>query len=42
MLATGPKLTGSNLAESDGFLRVINIHSTASFGGEVKLSGLMS
>jgi hypothetical protein len=27
---------GSNLAESDGFLRVIKIHNITSFGGDVK------
>jgi hypothetical protein len=29
---------GSNPAEDDGFLRAIRIHSTTSFGWEVKLS----
>jgi hypothetical protein len=29
---------GLNLAEDDGFLRAIKIHSTASFEGEVKPS----
>jgi hypothetical protein len=38
MLAIGPKLCGSNTAEDNGFLRAIKIHSTASFGGEVKPS----
>jgi hypothetical protein len=33
-----PRLAGSNLAEDDGFLRVIKIRSTTSFGGEVKSS----
>jgi hypothetical protein len=37
MLAIGPKFTGSNPAENDGFLRTIKIRST-SFGGEVKPS----
>jgi hypothetical protein len=37
-LPLDPRFTGSNLAEDDGFLRVIKIHSTTSFGGEVKLS----
>jgi hypothetical protein len=27
---------GSNPAENDGFLRAVKIHSTTSFGGEVK------
>jgi hypothetical protein len=31
-----PRLTGSNPAESDGFLRVIKIGGMPSFGGEVK------
>jgi hypothetical protein len=38
VLATGPKVAGSILAEVDGFLRVIKIRSTTSFGGEVKPS----
>jgi hypothetical protein len=33
-----PKLGGSNPEEDDGFLKVIKILSTPSFGGEVKLS----
>jgi hypothetical protein len=37
MLAIGPKFTGSNPTENDGFLRTIKIRST-SFGGEVKPS----
>jgi hypothetical protein len=37
-LPLDPRFAGSNLAEDDGFLRVIKIHSTTSFGGEVKLS----
>jgi hypothetical protein len=38
VLATGPdpRFSGSNPAENDGFLRVIKIRSTTSFGGEVK------
>jgi hypothetical protein len=35
VLATGPKVAGSIPAEIDGFLRVIKIRSTISFGGEV-------
>jgi hypothetical protein len=31
-----PRFAGSNPAEDDGFLRAIKIHSTTSFGGEVK------
>jgi hypothetical protein len=31
---------GSNLAEDNGFLRAIKIHSTPSYRGEVKLSAL--
>jgi hypothetical protein len=38
VLAIGPKLTGSNPAEGDGLLMAIKIHSTTSFGGEVKPS----
>jgi hypothetical protein len=34
----GPRFAGSDPAEEDGFLRVINICSTTSFRGEVKLS----
>jgi hypothetical protein len=33
-----PRFTGSNPAEDDGFLRVIKIRITTSFGGEVKPS----
>jgi hypothetical protein len=33
-----PRLAGSILTEVDGFLRVIKIRSTTSFGGEVKPS----
>jgi hypothetical protein len=36
VLAIGPKVAGSNQAESDEFLRAINIRGTTSFGGEVK------
>jgi hypothetical protein len=32
------RFTGSNPAEDNGFLMAIKIHSTTSFGGEVKLS----
>jgi hypothetical protein len=32
VLATGPKVAGSIPAEVDGFLRVIRIRSTTSFG----------
>jgi hypothetical protein len=35
VLATGPKVRGF---DGDGFLRVIKIRSTTSFGGEVKPS----
>jgi hypothetical protein len=40
VLATGPKFgpAGSIPTEGDGFLRVIKIRSTTSFGGEVKPS----
>jgi hypothetical protein len=38
VLAIGLKLTGSNPAEGDGLLVAIKIHSTTSFGGEVKPS----
>jgi hypothetical protein len=31
-----PRFTGSNLAEDDGFLRAIRMHSMTSFRGEVK------
>jgi hypothetical protein len=33
-----PRFAGLNLAEDDGFLMAIKIHTTASFGGEVKPS----
>jgi hypothetical protein len=36
VLAIVPKFRGSNPAEGDGFLRVIKIRITPSFGGEVK------
>jgi hypothetical protein len=32
------RFAGSNAAKDDGFLRAIKIHSTTSFGGEVKQS----
>jgi hypothetical protein len=35
---TDPRFAGSNPTEGDGFLRVINIGSTPSFGREVKPS----
>jgi hypothetical protein len=38
VLAIGPKVCGLKPARGDGFLRVIKIRSTLSFGGEVKLS----
>jgi hypothetical protein len=31
-----PKFAGSNPEEGDGFLRVIKIRRTPSFGGEIK------
>jgi hypothetical protein len=37
-LPLDPRFAGSNPAEDDGFLRSIKIHSTPSFGGEVKPS----
>jgi hypothetical protein len=37
-LPLDPRFKGSNLAEDAGFLRVIEIRSTTSFGGEVKQS----
>jgi hypothetical protein len=37
-LPLGPRFAGSNPAEDDGFLRVIKIRNTTSFGGEVKSS----
>jgi hypothetical protein len=39
-LATRPKVCRSNLVESNGFLRVIKIYSTTSFGGEIKPSAM--
>jgi hypothetical protein len=42
VLAIGPKVAGSNQAESDGFLRAINIRGTTSFGGGSKVVGPMS
>jgi hypothetical protein len=38
VLATGPKVRGFDPTEVDGFLRVIKIRSTTSFGEEVKPS----
>jgi hypothetical protein len=38
MLAVGPKVDGSNLAESNGFLRAIEIRGTTSFREEVQPS----
>jgi hypothetical protein len=38
VLATGPKVGGSNPTEGDGFKREITIRSTPSFGREVKPS----
>jgi hypothetical protein len=35
-LPLDPRFMGSNLAKDDGFLRVIHIHSTNFFTGEVK------
>jgi hypothetical protein len=37
VLAIGPKVRRFKPSWGNGFLRVINIHSTPSFGGEVKL-----
>jgi hypothetical protein len=37
-LPPDPRFAGSNPAEDNGFLRVIKIRSTTSFGGEVKSS----
>jgi hypothetical protein len=37
-LPLNPRFAGSNPTEYDGFLRVIKISSSTSFGGEVKLS----
>jgi hypothetical protein len=36
VLAIGPKVFGFNLAKGDGFLKVIQICSMPSFGGDVK------
>jgi hypothetical protein len=36
-LPLDPRFAGSKPAEDDGFLRVIKIRSTTSFGGEVDL-----
>jgi hypothetical protein len=36
VLATGPKVCGFEPGQGDGFLRVIEILSTSSFGWEVK------
>jgi hypothetical protein len=36
-LPSDPRFMGSNLAESNGFLRAIKIHSMPYFGGEVQL-----
>jgi hypothetical protein len=38
VLANGPKVCGFKPAEDDGFLTVIKIRSTTSFGGEIKPS----
>jgi hypothetical protein len=35
--ATGPKGRGFNPGRGDGFLRMVNIRTTPSFGWEVKL-----
>jgi hypothetical protein len=40
VLTIGPKVCGFKPGGSDGFLRAIEIHSTASFRGEVKLEAL--
>jgi hypothetical protein len=37
VLATGPRGCGLEPSQSDGFLRAIKVHSTPSFGWEVKL-----
>jgi hypothetical protein len=37
VLASGPRAHGFKPGQGDGFLRVIQIYSTPSFGGEVKL-----
>jgi hypothetical protein len=34
--AIGPKVCGFKLARGNGFVRAIEVHSTPSFGGEVK------
>jgi hypothetical protein len=39
-LPLDPKFAGSNPAEDDGFLRVIKVRSTTSFGGEVNIVDL--
>jgi hypothetical protein len=36
VLALDPRLAGSNPAEDNGFLRVMKISSTTSFGREIK------
>jgi hypothetical protein len=36
VLAVGPKVSGFKLSRGDGFLRVIILRSTHSFGGEVQ------
>jgi hypothetical protein len=38
VLANGPMVGGFRPGRGKGFLRVIRISSTSSFGGEVKLS----
>jgi hypothetical protein len=38
VLALDPRFMGSNVAEDDGFLRVIKIYNMTSFRGNVKLS----
>jgi hypothetical protein len=35
-LPLDPRFAGSSPSKDDGFLRAIKIHSTTSFGGEVK------
>jgi hypothetical protein len=42
VLATGPKDSGFEPEQGDGFLRAIKIRSTPSFGWEVKPEGTMS
>jgi hypothetical protein len=39
-LPLDPRLVGSNLAMSNGFLRMIKIHSMTCFRGEVKPSAI--